>query len=90
MIVDVYTTWTILVGIFFPSVTGELMLSNSQILKQVKGEDDEKQVVAGDVSILEGSYPFLSQEIFSVHPSSIAAMRIVMMMLLVLMFSAFV
>ena len=23
VIVDVYTTWTILVGIFFPSVTGE-------------------------------------------------------------------
>ena len=23
VIVDVYTTWTILIGIFFPSVTGE-------------------------------------------------------------------
>ena len=24
VIIDVYTTWTILVGIFFPSVTGEM------------------------------------------------------------------
>ena len=28
VIVDVYTTWTILVGIFFPSVTGEPMIKD--------------------------------------------------------------
>ena len=28
VIVDVYTTWTILVGIFFPSVTGEPMMKD--------------------------------------------------------------
>ena len=31
VIVDVYTTWTILVGIFFPSVTGELFLLMSLV-----------------------------------------------------------
>ena len=56
------------------------MFSNSQIRIQVSGEDGEKEVVAGVVSILEGSYPFLSQEIFSVHPQSIAAMMIATMM----------
>ena len=53
------------------------MFSNFQIRIQVSSE---KEVVAGVVSILEGSYPFLSQEIFSVHPQSIAAMMIATMM----------
>ena len=30
VIVDVYTTWTILVGIFFPSVTGEMKMIESE------------------------------------------------------------
>ena len=30
VIVDVYTTWTILVGIFFPSVTGEIKMIESE------------------------------------------------------------
>ena len=30
VIIDVYTTWTILVGIFFPSVTGEIKMIESE------------------------------------------------------------
>jgi hypothetical protein len=35
VIVDAYTTWTILIGIFFPSVTGLAALKNGFSLQPI-------------------------------------------------------